>query len=568
MTKIYRSLFLSFSIFFFIQSQAQNLSGSYHFADIKNTKGETLLAVANGDSLTLNSNLTFNYFLAAKNNLTANGKWRLHDNILVFHYKNPSDTARYFQILERSDSLLIFKEGNVIFRFTRNDFIPVKTMVSHQTPTDGGLTLNHVLRGLLGMFSLLLITYLLSANRKAINWKIVFRGLSLQIILALLVLKVSQVERVFNGIGAVFIKILSFTEKGSAFLFGGLIDKDTYGFLFAFQVLPTILFFSALTSLLYYFGILQKIVWVFAWLMRKTLKISGAESLAAAGNIFLGQTEAPLLVKPYIKNMTKSELLTLMSGGMATIAGAVMGAFIVFLGGPDKASQLYFAKHLLTASIMSAPAAIIAAKMLLPETETVNKDMSIKKSSIGGNWLEAIANGTTDGLRLAVNVGAMLLVFTALIALANSLLGDVIGDWFGINEWVSSFTDGRYNTFSLQFILGYTLAPITWLLGVPAADITAVGQLLGEKTILNEFYAYTTMSEMIKEGVFSSQRSIVISTYILCGFANFASIGIQIGGIGALAPSRRGDLAKLGIKALIAGTVASLFTGVIVGMLI
>jgi CNT family concentrative nucleoside transporter len=257
-----------------------------------------------------------------------------------------------------------------------------------------------------------------------------------------------------------------------------------------------------------------------------------------------------------------------MSGGMATIAGAVLAAYIGFLGGPDELNQLYFAKHLLTASVMSAPAAIIAAKILLPETEKVNKDMTINKSSIGGNWLEAIANGTTEGLKLAVNVGAMLLVFTAFIALANSILGDLIGDATGLNGWVADLTDGRYDTFSLEFILGYTLSPLTWLLGVSGADAPAVGQLLGEKTILNEFYAYTTMSNMVGEGMFTDSRSIVIATYILCGFSNFASIGIQIGGIGAIAPTRRGDLSKLGVKALIAGTMASLYTGVIVGMLI
>ncbi len=569
MTKIYRSLFLLFSIFFLIQSQAQHLSGSYHFADIKNAEGTALLAVADGDTLSLNTDLTFNYFLTAKNNLTAKGKWRLHDNILVFHYKSPIDTIRFYEILERSDSILSFQEGLVVFRFKRDDYTPQKGVLPVLlSTTDGGLNMNHILRGILGMFGLILITFLFSSNRKAINWKTVGKGLFLQFVLAILVLKVVWVQDIFDNIGRVFVKILSFTQEGSEFLFAGLMDTDTYGFIFAFQVLPTVIFFSALTSLLYYFGILQKIVWVFAWLMRKTLKLSGAESLAAAGNIFLGQTEAPLLVKPYIKNMTMSELLTLMTGGMATIAGAVLAAYIGFLGGPDELTQLYFAKHLLTASVMSAPAAIIAAKILLPETEEVNKDMSIARSSIGGNWLEALANGTSDGLRLAINVGAMLLVFTAFIALVNSILGDVIGDWFGINEWVTNISDARYTSFSLQFILGYLLAPVTWLLGVPTADITVVGQLLGEKTILNEFYAYTTMSDMIEKGMFTSQRSIVITTYILCGFANFASIGIQIGGIGALAPSRRGDLSKLGVKALIAGTIASLYTGVIVGMLI
>jgi CNT family concentrative nucleoside transporter len=559
-------ILISFSV------QAQSLTDTYHFKDIKNTKGQSLLPITQDDYLLIHGDLTFSYFLTAKNDLTANGTWQVQDNILVFDYSAPNDTTRYYEILELSDSILSIKEGNVIYRFNRDGFTPQEEVAAASNVVDhfkdGGLQLNHVLRGILGLFVLLLITYVLSSNRKAINWGTVLKGLSLQLILAVLVLKVPFVERIFDSIGKVFVKILSFTAEGSKFLFSGLMDTETYGFIFAFQVLPTVIFFSALTSILYYYGILQKVVWAFAWVMRKTLKLSGAESLAAAGNIFLGQTEAPLLVKPYIKNMTLSELLCLMSGGMATIAGAVLAAYIGFLGGPDELNQLYFAKHLLTASVMSAPAAIIAAKILLPETEKVNKDMTINKSSIGGNWLEAIANGTTEGLKLAVNVGAMLLVFTAFIALANSILGDLIGDATGLNGWVADLTDGRYDTFSLEFILGYTLSPLTWLLGVSGADAPAVGQLLGEKTILNEFYAYTTMSNMVGEGMFTDSRSIVIATYILCGFSNFASIGIQIGGIGAIAPTRRGDLSKLGVKALIAGTMASLYTGVIVGMLI
>jgi CNT family concentrative nucleoside transporter len=316
--------------------------------------------------------------------------------------------------------------------------------------------------------------------------------------------------------------------------------------------------------LLYYYNILQKVVYAFAWVMKRTLKLSGAESLAAAGNIFLGQTESPLLVKPYIKNMTLSELMCLMTGGMATIAGGVLAAYIGYLGGTDPAGQLFFARHLLAASVMSAPAAVVAAKILLPEVDNYSEDMHISRRSIGSNWLDAIANGTTDGLRLAINVGAMLLVFTALIYMGNAILG--LSD--GLNGWVADVSNGQYDTFSFQFILGYGLAPLTWLMGVDSADITVVGQLLGEKTILNEFYAYVSMGDLINKGAFTEQRSVIIATYILCGFANFASIGIQIGGISAIAPSRRSDLSKLGVRALIGGTLASLFTAVIVGMLI
>jgi CNT family concentrative nucleoside transporter len=366
-----------------------------------------------------------------------------------------------------------------------------------------------------------------------------------------------------------FVTLLSFTYEGSEFLFGNLMDSsNSLGYIFAFQVLPTVIFFSALTSLLFYYGILQKVVFAFAWVMKRTMKLSGAESLAAAGNVFLGQTESPLLVKPYIRKMTRSELMCLMSGGMATIAGGVLAAYIGFLGGESDVQQIFFAKHLLAASVMSAPAAVVAAKILLPETEKVNDSMHISKEGIGSNALEAITNGTTEGLKLAVNVGAMLLVFIAFIAMANYILEDLVGTWFGLNEWVLNLTNGQYEGFTLQFILGYTLAPITWLMGVNGSDIVLVGQLLGEKTILNEFVAYVSLGDLMEAGKFTSEKSIIIATYILCGFSNFASIGIQIGGIGSLAPNRKTDLSKLGFKALIGGTMASLFTAVIVGMLI
>jgi len=424
-----------------------------------------------------------------------------------------------------------------------------------------------ILRATASMVLLLGILWLASANRRAISWSLVLKGLIIQFTLAYLILEVDAVSHVFDSIGKGFVALLGFAREGSLFLFGDLVGKvDTFGYIFAFQVLPTIIFFSAITSLLFHFGILQKVVWVFAWFMKRTLKLSGAESLTAAANVFVGQTEAPLLVKPYIAGMTRSELLCLMSGGMSTIAGAVLAAYIGYLGGSDEAKQIFFARHLLAASVMSAPAAIIAAKMLMPETEKFvdSADVKIEKQ---GNWLEAIAHGTGDGLKMAVNVGVMLLVFTALIALANALLDGGIGEWTGLNAWLADVTGGRYKEFNLQAIFGLTLAPLTWLMGVPWTDASAVGQLLGEKTVLNEFYAYVSMGKLMEGGQIASEKSQVIATYILCGFANFASIGIQIGGIGALAPGRRKDLSKLGMRALLAGTVASLFTAILVGLL-
>jgi CNT family concentrative nucleoside transporter len=425
-----------------------------------------------------------------------------------------------------------------------------------------------VLRGILGIVTLIAISYAFSSNRKAINWKLVGIGLALQLVFALGVLKVPFIARGFDVVSSFFVVVLSFTKAGSQFLLGDLVNPGgSAGFVFLFQILPTIIFFSALTSLLFYLGILQKIVFGFAWVMNKTMKLSGSESLAAAGNIFLGQTEAPLLIKPYIAKMTRSELLCLMVGGMATIAGGVLAAYVGFLGGDDPVMQLYYAKHLLAASVMSAPAAVVAAKILLPETEEFEKKLELSKEKIGKNSLEAIANGTVDGVKLAVNVGAMLLVFIAFIAMFNYLIKDLIAESLGLNEWVRNFSNNKFDGLTLQFMLGYACAPLSWLMGVCKEDMVLVGQLLGEKTILNEFVAYTTLGGMKTANIFHEQKSVVMATYILCGFANFASIGIQIGGIGALAPDRRTDLSELGIKALIGGTVASLFTAVIVGML-
>lgn len=429
--------------------------------------------------------------------------------------------------------------------------------------------LEHLLRGIIGLLFLVVVLYLLSNNRKKINWRLVLSGIAVQILFAIAVLKVPVVKGIFEIGGNFFVKILSFTKEGSLFLFGGLAEySDSVGFVFAFQILPTIVFFAALTSLLFYLGVLQKIVYAFAWLMSKSMHMSGAESLSAASNIFLGQTEAPLLIRHYLPTMNKSEILCIMVGGMATIAGGVMAAYIGFLGGSDPQQQLYYATHLLAASVMSAPAAIVAAKMLFPQTETFDENLEISKDKIGSNVLEAISNGTLDGVKLAVNVGAMLIVFIAMIAMVNYFLSDVIGTMGGLNEKIAQVSDGKYPTFTLQFMLGYIGAPISWLIGVCQEDVLLVGQLLGEKTILNEFVAYTTLGTMKSNMIFHEERSIIMATYILCGFANFASIGIQIGGIGALAPNQKATLSMLGIKALIGGTAACLFTACIVGFLV
>jgi CNT family concentrative nucleoside transporter len=426
-----------------------------------------------------------------------------------------------------------------------------------------------LLRGMLGLVALIGLLYLLSENRKKIAWRTIFPALGLQLFLAILVMKVAVVSQAFTLVSGFIVELLGFSRRGAEFLFGSLVTSvDTFGFIFVFQVLPTIVFFSAFTSLLYYLGILQRIVFGFAWVMNRMLGISGAESLAASANIFLGQTEAPLLIKPYLDRMTRSEIMALMTGGMATIAGAVMAAYIGFLGGNNPEAQALFARHLLTASVMAAPAGILAAKMLVPETETYASDLTVPRESMGDNLLEAVATGTTDGVRLAVNVGAMLLVFTALMAMFNYLLQNWLGGWTGLNAYIAESSGGRYDGLSVQLVLGLLFAPVSWLMGVRAEDVLLMGQLLGEKAILNEFVAFTSLTELKASGVLTEERTIIMASYALCGFANFASIGIQVGGIGGLVPQRRTLFSKLGVKALIAGTAASLLNATIAGMLL
>ncbi len=424
-----------------------------------------------------------------------------------------------------------------------------------------------VIRGLLGMVVLIAIAFAFSSNRKGIAWKTVGLGLGIQLVLAVCVLYIPQVQWVFEIVGRMFVRVIDFSKEGTAFLFKsfstGKIESPLMTF--AIIILPTVIFFAALTSVLFYLGIIQKVVKGMAWLMSKAFNISGAESLSVAGNIFLGQTESPLLIKPYLEKMNKSEILLVMAGGMATLAGGVLAVYIAVLGGGDKATELIYAKHLLTASIMAAPGVVVISKILIPQTEAVDKEVKVTDEKIGKNLLDAISNGTGDGLRLAVNVGAMLLVFIAFIAMINFVFIK-IGDWTTLNASIESATNGQYNKLSLEFILGYAFAPLMWILGVCREDMTFVGRVLGEKLILTEFIGYVSLAEM--KASFAEHKSAIMATYMLCGFANFASIGIQIGGIGALAPSKRILLSQLGMKALLAGTLASLLSATIVGMLI
>ena len=533
-----------------------NYSSKWFFSEIKSIN-QSNTDFNDLDYLEINNDQTFEYKISKKS-LFAKGTWTTDGNNIILKYTLPTDTIREY-LLDYSEDKLILTENNIDYVFTNKPLVFSKNK---------SFT-NKLLRGLLGLISLIILAFVFSRNKRNINWSLVVKGLLIQLLLAILILKVPIVQNLFEWISSVFVTVLQFSKQGALFLFGEtLVNSNEFGAIFAFQILPTIIFFSALTSLLFYLGILQKVVYFFAYLMKKTLKLSGAESLSAAGNIFLGQTESPLLVKPYIEKMTTSELLCLMSGGMATIAGGVLAAYIGFLGGSDPEQQLFFAKHLLTASVMSAPAAVVLSKILLPETENINEDMTISNEKLGCNSFEAISIGTTQGIKLAVNVGAMILVFIAFISLANYFLNDFIGANTQLNSQIKEITNGQYTGLTLEFILGYILAPLTWLMGVCKEDMVLVGQLLGEKTILNEFVAYISLSELKESGKFFEEKSIIISTYILCGFANFLSIGIQIGGIGSIAPSRTGDLSKLGILALIAGTLASLLTAVIVGTIL
>ena len=433
-------------------------------------------------------------------------------------------------------------------------------MIPHQ-----GMSMVSLGKGILGMLVLILMAYTLSNNRKNIPWKIVGLGLLLQIVIAIAVIKISWIKGFFEYVSGFFVKVLEYTQVGTQMLLGEFANSDEYGFVFVFQALPIIIFFSALTSLFYYFGVIQKVVKGLAWSLRKLLGISGAESLAVAGNIFLGQTEAPLLIKEFLGKMTRSQMFLVMVGGMATVAGSVMGAYIGFLGGNDPIQRLEFAKSLLAASVMAAPGAVVIAKIMFPQMDKIPEFVSIPKDRLGNNFLTAISNGTSEGIKMAVNVGAMLLVFISLIALLNGIFSG-IGESTGLNGWVAQHTP--YTQFSIEFVLGYLFAPLMWLIGVAAEDMALMGQLLGVKIVASEFVGYVQLVDLKNVSNvmhFGHQKSVVMATYMLCGFANFASIGIQIGGIGILAPNQRKNLSELGLKAMIAGSIVSLMSATIAG---
>lgn len=565
-------LLIAMVLFFQGLSFGQSIEKEWQFSGVENDQGESLLNInPEKDFLTLSEG-TFYYQLEAKDNLVASGDYIFQNKLLVFYYDQPNDTIRRYKIKELTDSTLVFTEKGVHYKF---NIIPKTNEVISNLKEDSsviipsqGFTMNSLWRGILGMATLIFIAFLFSNNRKAINWKTTGIGLTFQLVIAVGVLKVSFIQKGFEAVGQIFINVLDFTRSGSEFLFNDLMDITSFGFIFAFQVLPTIVFFSALTSVLFYTGIIQKVVKVFGLLLSKLLKISGAESLSVAGNIFLGQTEAPLLIKEYLEKMNKSEMLLVMIGGMATVAGAVLAAYIGFLGGDDPVLRLQFAKHLLAASVMAAPGAIVISKILYPQTEKVNTEIKVSSEKIGTNILDAISNGTTQGLRLAVNVGAMLLVFVAFIAMINGIL-NWVGGLTAVNEWIA--TNTPYPSLSLEAILGSVFAPLMWLIGVAKEDMMMMGQLLGIKLVASEFVGYIQLADLKNISSITHlgyEKSIIMATYMLCGFANFASIGIQIGGIGSLAPGQRKTLSKFGMRALLGGTIASLISAAIAGMII
>lgn len=559
-------------LFFFGNVFGQSIEKTWQFSEVKDGNGLAILKVNPEKDYLKLENGAFEYQLAPSDSLKSSGDYIFQNNLLVLFFNKPSDSIRRFRVAEVTDSTLSLSENNIEYKLR----LPNKKIISALAPisksseiiSSQGFSMQSLWRGILGMLSLLIIAFLFSSNKKAINWRTVIIGLSFQLLIAVGVLKVGFIKTGFEAVGQLFVNVLEYTKAGSEFLFGGMLDINSYGFIFAFQVLPTIIFFSALTSVLFYFGIIQVVVKGMGWLLTKLLNISGAESLSVAGNIFLGQTEAPLLIKAYLEKMNKSEMLLVMIGGMATVAGAVLAAYIGFLGGDDPALRLVFAKHLLAASVMAAPGAIVISKILFPQTEPINTDVRVSADKIGSNFLDAIANGTTEGLKLAVNVGAMLLVFVAFIAMLNGILGWV-GNVTSINDWVAA--NSGYKSLSLEAILGTVFAPLMWLIGVAKEDIYMMGQLLGIKLAASEFVGYIQLAELknVSSGLhLNYEKSIIMATYMLCGFANFASIGIQIGGIGSLAPGQRKTLSKFGMKALIGGTIASLISATIAGMII
>lgn len=491
------------------------------------------------------------------------GDYIYQNNLILLYYNQPKDSVVTYRISEVTDSTLVFKSStsNLLHQYK-----PKKKQIAKLVSK--GFSIYNLWRGVLGMALIICIAYLFSSDKKRIPWKLVGFGILAQLLIAIGIIYVPAVQWIFDVVSSGFVSILDFTRAGSTFLLGDkLMDSQSFGFVFLFQILPTVIFFSALTSVLFYLGILQFVVKGLAWVMTKALKISGAESLAVAGNIFLGQTEAPLMIKAYLEKMNKSEIFLVMVGGMATLAGGVLAAYIDMLGSGDTAMRLLFAKQLLMASIMAAPGAIVIAKILVPQTEEIDTTVKVSSDKIGANFLDAIAVGTTEGLKLAANVGAMLLVFVALIAMINGFLG-WIGDFTTLNNSIASYTGNKYDGLSLEYILGNVFSPLAYGIGTSWEDSQLVGRLLGEKLIASEFIAYSSLTDLKNAGAFTEMKSIVISTFMLSGFANIASIGIQIGGIGSLAPGKRALLSKYGMKAMIGGMLASLLSAALAGILI
>ncbi|MBM4168250.1 MAG: NupC/NupG family nucleoside CNT transporter [Ignavibacteria bacterium] len=450
------------------------------------------------------------------------------------------------------------------------------------------MSIPSILHGLLGIAVVLGIAFIFSNNKRRVNWRLVATGLGIQIVFGVLVIKGRVLGEVFAPLGwpklffesiaEGFVVILGFTTEGARFVFGNLANgpgtPESLGFFFAFQVLPTIIFFSCLMSVLYYLGVMQKVVQGMAWVMARLMGTSGAESLSNTANIFVGQTEAPLMIRPFVGTMTNSELLTVMTGGMATIAGGVMAAYVQMLGYSFaqthnltvEAAQVRFAAQLLGASIMAAPAALLISKIIFPEVgEPQTKgSVKVKVEKTSKNVIEAAAAGASDGLQLALNVGAMLLAFIALIALFNYLLA-ALGGWLGINSYLQASYGQPLN---LQLILGFIFQFIGLAIGVPSAEAFQFGSLFGTKIVLNEFVSYLDMSKLVADGKLFSEKAIAMATFALCGFANFSSIAIQIGGISPMAPHRRKDLASLGLRAVLGGSLATLLTATIAGILI
>ena len=569
-----KKILLLLSLLIGIFTYAQQLDGKYSITEINTSNNEI------EGLFKIESELLFNDSILSIQPNQAQEQNLKNDAIQLayviqedsIHFKNQQkkisfrwieNSNQQLELTHSSSSLQLQKIDNQIITDQLKEASGNKEMIPNQSFTFEGFY-----RGVIGIFSIVFLAFLFSANRKAINWKTVGVGLTAQLVLAIGVLKVPFVQAVFEFVGKIFVKILDFTAEGSEFLLGDLMNVESYGFIFLFQILPTIIFFSALTSLLFYLGVIQVVVKGMAWVLTKLMNISGAEGLSVAGNIFLGQTESPLMIKAYLEKMTKSEILLVMIGGMATVAGGVLAAYIGFLGDGDPAKRLEFARHLLAASVMAAPGAIVVSKILYPQQEKIERTAEVSQDKIGSNILDAISNGTTEGLRLAANVGAMLLVFIAFIALINYSL-ESFGGLVGINSVIAAHSP--YTSFSLESILGFLFAPVMWLIGVPKEDVMLMGQLLGIKLAASEFVGYIQLAELKNPANLLSlnyQKSVIMATYMLCGFANFASIGIQIGGIGSLAPGKRKLLSEFGMKALIGGTFASLLSATIAGMII